>query len=348
MLSSPTRNPSPLAIALARKARTGAPGAAEGKPIDSGDGWRVVDIVCTSGPGDRPFEERHGATSLSLVLSGTFVYHSDRGASLLSPGALLLGSAGHAFECSHQHGEGDRCLSFQFEAELFERLAHDAGASCGAFDHDRLPPLRALAPVTARARIASARGDSLEEIALELAGAVVQTAGRIRRNAPLAPVRDQARVTGLLRALETRVAGPHTLAQLARSTGLSRYHFLRTFKGVTGVTPHQWLLRARLHEAARRLATSRDPVTVIALDVGFDDLSNFIRSFRAEFAVPPSRYRVSVRGGASTSRTSRRDRGNVPREEAYDDNGNEAAAPGPRHRDHRGVDSKPPPSEGAQ
>jgi AraC-like DNA-binding protein len=67
--------------------------------------------------------------------------------------------------------------------------------------------------------------------------------------------------------------------------------FLRTFKRVTGVTPHQWVLRARLRDAARRLADTRAPVTEIALDVGFEDLSNFIRTFRAEFGVSPSRFR---------------------------------------------------------
>jgi AraC family transcriptional regulator len=87
---------------------------------------------------------------------------------------------------------------------------------------------------------------------------------------------------------------PLTLGEMARIAGLSRYHFLRTFKAVTGITPHQWLLRARLRDAARRLATSRDPVTEIALDVGFEDLSNFIRSFRSEFGVSPSRYRATA------------------------------------------------------
>ena len=80
----------------------------------------------------------------------------------------------------------------------------------------------------------------------------------------------------------------------ADSAGLSPYHFLRTFKHVTGVTPHQWLLRARLREAARRLAAGRDPVTDIALDVGFEDLSNFMRSFRAEFGMSPRRYRLAA------------------------------------------------------
>ena len=99
------------------------------------------------------------------------------------------------------------------------------------------------------------------------------------------------RVARVLRQLEAHSDEPLTLAALARTAGLSRYHFLRTFKRVTGVTPHQWLLGARLRDAARRLAISRAPVTDIALDVGFDDLSNFIRTFRAEFGVSPRTYR---------------------------------------------------------
>src|SRR5262245_52763291 len=102
--------------------------------LAAGDGWKVVDIVCTSGPGDRPFEERQPAASISLVLSGTFTYRSDRGSSLMSPGSVLLGNAGHAYECSHEHGEGDRCLSFQLEPELFERVAHDTRAAHPFFD----------------------------------------------------------------------------------------------------------------------------------------------------------------------------------------------------------------------
>jgi AraC-like DNA-binding protein len=252
----------------------------------------VVDIVCTTGPADRPFEERYGSASISLVLSGTFVCRTERGSSLLSAGAMLLGNAGRVYECSHQEGEGDRCLSFQFDPDLFERLAHDVGAARAAFDCDRLPPLRALAPLTARAAIAARAHDSLEEIALELAGAVVGIGGQGRRVPAATP--DPARVARVLRQLESRADEPHSLGELARTAGLSRYHFLRTFKSVTGVTPHQWLLRARLRDAAQLLITSRSPVTEIALDVGFEDLSNFIRSFRAEFGVSPSRYRAGA------------------------------------------------------
>ena len=293
MLSPKISNHDPLALALRLKAQKGEPGANVGRAVAEGPGWRVTDIVCTSGPHDRPFEERYALASISLVLSGTFVCRSDHGSSLMSPGALLLGSAGHAFECSHQYGEGDRCLSFQFDPELFDRLAEDAGASRFRFDRDRLPPLRALSPLTARAATAMERRDSFEEIALELAGAVIQTAGHARRNTSVAD-RNPAAIAPVLRQLESRVLQPLSLDEMAQIAGLSRYHFLRTFKTVTGITPHQWVLRARLRDAAHRLVISRDPVTEIALDVGFEDLSNFIRSFRAEFGVSPSRYRATA------------------------------------------------------
>ena len=290
---APISGSDPLAAALARKAQTGAPGVAEGRTLAAGEGWCVVDVVCTCGPGDRPFEEQIPRASISLVLSGTFVCRSAHGSSLLSAGSLFLLNPGQPFECSHHHGEGDRCLSFQFEPGLFERLAREAGASAARFDRHRLPPLRALAQPTARAQLALVRNEAFEEAALELAGAVLEATNRARGEMPASP-RHHGRITRALRHLAAHIDAQHTIADLARLANLSPYHFLRTFKAVTGVTPHQWLLRARLRGAAQRLADTREPVTGIALDAGFEDLSNFIRSFRAEFGLSPQRYRAAA------------------------------------------------------
>jgi AraC family transcriptional regulator len=84
------------------------------------------------------------------------------------------------------------------------------------------------------------------------------------------------------------------LGALAREAGLSRYHFLRTFQRLTGLTPHQYLLRGRLREAATRLATEPAKIIEIALDCGFGDVSNFNRAFHAEFGVSPRAYRSQV------------------------------------------------------
>lgn len=284
----------PLAAALKRKALWGEPGSAQNRVLRSGQGWRVVEVLCTSGPGDLSIEERYWSVAISLVLSGTFSYRSVKGSLLMSPGALLLGNAGHTYQCSHEHGEGDRCLSFQFDPALFEDLARDCGVSKAYFSSDRLPPLRATAQLTARAVIAMQMRDSFEELALELAGAAL----RISQDIHPAPVagtkRTETRIAEVLRHLESSAVQYLRLEDLARMAGLSRYHFLRAFKSVTGVTPHQWVLRARLRDAAHRLATSRSPVTEIALDAGFTDLSNFIRGFVAEYGVSPRKYRAGT------------------------------------------------------
>jgi len=94
-----------------------------------------------------------------------------------------------------------------------------------------------------------------------------------------------------VRHMEGTLEDSHSLLALSKQAGLSPYHFLRVFRKLTGVSPHQLLLRMRLNAAARRLRQGSEPVTDIAYAVGFEDLSNFVRTFRAEFGVSPSRYR---------------------------------------------------------
>ena len=111
------------------------------------------------------------------------------------------------------------------------------------------------------------------------------------RNPKSATASAVARVTRAVRLIERQPEAALTLGSLARQAGLSPYHFLRTFEHLTGVTPHQYVLRARLREAAMRLAAERARVLDIALDCGFGDVSNFNHAFRTEFGVSPRIFR---------------------------------------------------------
>src|SRR5262247_3346394 len=115
-----------LAKTLADRALTGRPGDAVAHPISSGHGWLAKDVICDAGPDDSPFEEKNDYVSIAVVVAGSFKYRSARGSVVLAPGSLLLGSVDESFVCSHEHGGGDRCVSFNYEPAFFERIAAES------------------------------------------------------------------------------------------------------------------------------------------------------------------------------------------------------------------------------
>ena len=273
----------------------GAPMSLTSRMLASGPGWSVSDAICTAGPHDRPFEERHETVSIAAVSAGTFQYRTDGGRAILAPGGILLGNPGACFECGHEHGIGDRCLAFSFTPALLETVVSDIpGARRTTFALPHLPPLSGLLPLLATAEAAREEedADGLEELALRLAGAVVATLAGSARPAPAPSRRDERRVSDALRHIEARADERLALADMAREAGLSTYHFLRTFRQVASMPPHQYVLRIRLHRAAVRLRTSDEPISAIAFDAGFGDLSTFNRRFRRVMGCSPGAYRA--------------------------------------------------------
>ena len=266
------------------------------RTLAAGDGWSMREVVCRAGPSDRPFEERHDGFSVSAVIEGSFTYRSDAGHGLLYPGALLLGNNGWCFECGHAHGIGDRCISLNIHEEQFGEIAAAAASSSRfRFSAPSLPPSPKALPVVARMEALSSTASSLrcEELALGLVERVI-TAMAGERQFPAAPTgREARRVVEAIRLVESDAGRPLQLKEMAAIAGMSKYHFLRVFRRLTGVTPHQYLISARLRRAALALASSRRPVITIALDSGFGDLSTFNKTFRAAFGLTPTQYRAS-------------------------------------------------------
>lgn len=267
------------------------------RTLASGDGWRVSDAVCTAGPSDPVFEERHRTMSIALVTNGTFEYRAAQGGAFMTPGSLLLGNEGTCFECGHSHGRGDRCISFQFTAEFFEQIVSEIpGARRLSFGIACLPSLPQLLPILSTAQVARdqrAEASEFLELTMRLAGAVCESLldSPKAKRAPTA--RDEKRVALAVRRIE---ANPHerlTLSDLADEVAASRYHFLRVFEQVVGVTPGQYILRDRLRRAAVRLRNSSDRVSSIALECGFGDLSTFNRQFRRFLGVSPGEFRAT-------------------------------------------------------
>ncbi len=270
--------------------------------LASGPGWAVRDIVCSAGPDDRPFEERHQSVCIAAVTNGTFVYRSEQGRATLAPGSLLLGNQGACFTCGHEHGAGDRCLSFQYERGFFEDIvASVKGARHAIFALPRLPPVETLLPTIVAAEQSRGNPQALEEFALTLAGDVAATISDAEATPSIVTARDERRIAESLRLIERAAEEPLSLASLARKAAMSPYHFLRVFRAVAGTTPHQFVLGLRLRHAAARMRDTAASISTIAYQSGFNDLSEFNRRFRRVMGVTPSTYRMRARRGTLTT-----------------------------------------------
>jgi AraC-like DNA-binding protein len=146
---------------------------------------------------------------------------------------------------------------------------------------------------------AAAEGRSdvgLDEVGMLLAARLVEVvSGRAPR--PLvARARDRRRAVDAALWMDGHSHEPIDLDRVAREVGVSAFHFLRVFANVLGVTPHQYLVGARLRHAARLLTDDARSITDVAFDVGFGDLSNFVRTFRRAAGVSPRRFRQAAKG----------------------------------------------------
>jgi len=91
------------------------------------------------------------------------------------------------------------------------------------------------------------------------------------------------------------LAGVITLDGLAGAVSLSPYHFARSFRATTGMTPHAFVTEHRLMVARDRLLRGDTSVTEIALSVGFSNISHFRRLFRRRYGLTPAGLRYVTR-----------------------------------------------------
>jgi AraC-like DNA-binding protein len=75
---------------------------------------------------------------------------------------------------------------------------------------------------------------------------------------------------------------------------MSKYHFLRLFRRMCGITPYRYIVGRRLRNAALALRRTRTPIALIALEQGFGDLSTFNRLFRQIMGCTPTEFRATA------------------------------------------------------
>ncbi|TFW27633.1 AraC family transcriptional regulator [Massilia arenosa] len=294
----------------------------------------ALDYRCDARPGDAPYPEHYRNYSVSFVRKGSFGLEYRGRRHELVAGSLLIGRVGDEYRCVHDHGHaahggahgpdhqcGDECLSFQLSPECADTL----GLTDDSWRIGTLPPhaQTAILGQLGQAAAEGTTGIGVQEAGLLLAERFASLVGSRRltvpagaasalppamstnatstaSNARIASANTSSSAADRQRAVRAALwiaAHAHTEVDLDRAAAevhLSPFHFLRLFRRALGVTPHQYLIRARLGHAARLLAEGAT-VTDTAYSAGFQDLSNFIRTFRTAAGVPPKAFQSLAR-----------------------------------------------------
>lgn len=177
--------------------------------------------------------------------------------------------------------------------------------------------ISALMTQTRRALLAN-HGDADAYLEALVDAMVARLASRrsvwTRRAALPGPESDAIRAA--LAHIDAHLAQPLTVAELAAAAGLSRHHFSRVFKAVTGSAPHAYLVQRRVQRARELIEGSDLPLADVALQTGFSSQAHMTDAFRQRLGVSPARLRrrrsTAERGPAV--RTGDRGRGQTRRE----------------------------------
>lgn len=113
-----------------------------------------------------------------------------------------------------------------------------------------------------------------------------------------------SRLQRVLRHIDAHFTESMSNSTLAEVAGVSESHFRRIFQDAVGMAPHHYVLKRRLEQARKLLATSDLPISVISDECGFYSQSHLTKAFRATHAVPPAIYRRQMKHGTRDERWS--------------------------------------------
>lgn len=135
-----------------------------------------------------------------------------------------------------------------------------------------------------------------EEVEKLLLAAMASSSATERRTLLRAPVLDR-RLRAVIAYMREHVNEPVNVEDLAAQVKLSRAHLFALFRDQLHTTPQVFWSAVRVEEAVHRLIHQEEPLTTVALDLGFSTAGNFSRFFREHVGVSPSKFRQAAAGG---------------------------------------------------
>ena len=238
-----------------------------------------------------PEEEIADEYSISFVEHCGFEIQVGKKRWQFQQGDVFLTFPGLAYRCHHSDSiPTDRCLAVRYlrpeDSEDYAALARVA----------RQTPRLAISNRLRYLRMAVERSLPESPLAAETCAAALLDAASQESAPPKRIFRERQlawyaeRVDAAQKSMEQRYEENHSLSTLARSVGMSAFHFARVFAELAGAPPHRYLLRIRLTQAANRLLDGTS-ATEACFQSGFSNLSHFVRTFQRHFRVSPAQFR---------------------------------------------------------
>lgn len=227
----------------------------------------------------------HSSAVLGVVLGGAYEERTRGRVSEHSPGDVLFCPA-HEPHAQSFSPQGAVKLLLWFDPAVLGEMGRKARLDEAPFV--RCPPAQPLARRLA-AELSSRDDFSpivADGLALEIAGLFcrsLQDAGEPSVPSRLARAREH---------LHAHVGGGCSLAEVAEAAGCDAATLSRAFRRTFGMSVGDYARRLRLERAADRIASSRAPLSEIALECGFCDQAHMSRSFKAAYGMAPRRWRL--------------------------------------------------------
>jgi AraC family transcriptional regulator len=258
--------------------------------------------------------EYNDSFCISFIQTGFFGYRTFRKEDEVHTGRILISKPDFEHLTRHIDGQPDITTTLEFRADFLpviaQHYAREAGwflqnrdvhsmvlNSDAALDHLHHLLLQLVQPAFAGVTAfdhAAADKLQVDEAVMHLLEKVMHKLGNVGAVAPVPDNIKQYHLPTIEQAqgyLLQHFREDISLQQVAAYCHVSPFHFSRLFKTILQVSPHQYLLGIRLHEAKRLLDESDKPVSDVAFDCGFNSPEHFATAYRKHYGVSPSDYR---------------------------------------------------------
>ncbi len=291
----PVSSPHPSSADLTARA---APASSAGREHFDVRATAMPGVIAVEALSHRSFSRHtHDQFGIGVILDGAQDSASGRGPVRAERGQLITVNPNEVHDGLPVRGGRRHWRMLYFEPEVIAHVADDLTArrgcelaypvldspvSAGLF----LALHRSLTNPTGNAALAA------ESLLMDVVAPFVAATARVERPAPLAVAHARA-------LIDAEPARSVTLEALAQASGLSRFHFLRSFRAATGLPPHAYQVQKRLH-LARRLISDGLSLAEAAAGSGFADQAHLTRHFTRAFGIRPGALRRAVAGGRTS------------------------------------------------